>query len=109
VACSREKLSPEVRQVKTDLQLLRDAVTRYKAAHRGQAPRSLEDLIAPGMEGTDYLGMPLPRDPWQHPYVYQVTDEHGAYNVRSLGRDGMEGGYGADADVDLEMLRAGRI
>ena len=107
-ACAREQLSPQVLQVKADLQVLRDAVTRYKAANRGQAPSSLDELVSSGAAGQATFSEGLPRDPWQNPYVYRLGEE-GSYNVLSLGRDGMEGGYGEDADVDLEMLRRGSI
>ena len=107
-ACAREELSPQVLQVKADLQVLRDAVTRYKAANRGEAPGSLDELVSSQSTGQSSLSEGLPRDPWQNPYVYR-RGEGGDYNVLSLGRDGMEGGFGEDADVDLEMLRRGSI
>ena len=41
----------------------------------------------------------LPRDPWDHPYVY-VLEAPERYSLRSLGADGVEGGEGLDADID---------
>lgn len=36
-------------------------------------------------------------DPWGRAYTYQTSDS--AFTVRSLGRDGKEGGDGLDADI----------
>jgi len=52
-----------------------------------------------------YLRKAIPRDPWGRPYVYAapVTGAEG-YQLRSLGRDGKEGGMGEDADVGTESV-----
>ena len=39
----------------------------------------------------------MPKDPWNHDYVYML--EGGKPTLKSLGRDGQEGGEGPDADV----------
>lgn len=48
-------------------------------------------------------GGKLPRDPWQHPYVY--LNENGQINLISLGADGKEGGEGDAADISLKSCR----
>lgn len=47
-----------------------------------------------------YLRKAIPLDPWGRPYAY-LAPVQGAegYQLRSLGRDGKEGGTGEDADV----------
>jgi general secretion pathway protein G len=40
-----------------------------------------------------------PKDPWSHEYKYASPGTHGAYDIISLGADGVEGGEGANKDV----------
>ena len=40
----------------------------------------------------------VPDDPWGNPFSYEVTGP-GQVTIRSLGRDGQEGGDGEDADI----------
>lgn len=47
-----------------------------------------------------YLRKAVPVDPWGKPYVYQAPSRGAeGYELRSLGRDGAEGGTGEDADL----------
>jgi len=42
----------------------------------------------------------IPKDPWDHPYVYRYPSEHGAeFDLFSYGRDGAPGGEGFDRDI----------
>ena len=42
----------------------------------------------------------VPKDPWGSDYIYNVPGPEGKpYEIISLGRDGKEGGEGADADI----------
>jgi general secretion pathway protein G len=45
-----------------------------------------------------YLKRDVPSDPWGRPYLYRSL-EADRYELRSLGRDGVAGGVGEDADV----------
>ena len=45
-----------------------------------------------------YLSGGVPLDPWKKPYVYKLS-ETGEPIIVSLGKDGKEGGTGADADI----------
>lgn len=48
-----------------------------------------------------YLRRDVPADPWGRPYLYRspgVANPQG-YDLLTLGRDGVEGGEGEDADV----------
>ncbi len=38
-------------------------------------------------------------DPWGRPYIYRLPGEHGAFDVVSLGKDGVEGGTGENKDL----------
>jgi general secretion pathway protein G len=47
-----------------------------------------------------YLRKAVPSDPWGRSYLYQSPTRGGeGYELRSLGRDGAEGGVGEDADL----------
>jgi general secretion pathway protein G len=47
-----------------------------------------------------YLRKPVPRDPWNRPYQYQSPGKANpdSYDLFTLGRDGLPGGQGEDAD-----------
>ena len=40
-----------------------------------------------------------PKDPWGRDYVYLSPGSRGAFDLYTLGRDGQQGGEGADADI----------
>jgi general secretion pathway protein G len=72
---------------------------RYPTGSEG-----LEALVRPvsGMaswNGPYLKGGAVPNDPWGNHYVYRQPGERGAYEIRSLGSDGQEGGTGAAADI----------
>lgn len=47
----------------------------------------------------------IPEDPWGNPYVYISPGTSGAYDLISLGADGVEGGEGVNADLNYNELR----
>ncbi len=50
--------------------------------------------------GGPYLTKEIPKDPWQHDYVYKYPGEHGDEpDIVSYGADGQPGGEGEDADI----------
>lgn len=49
----------------------------------------------------------LPQDPWGNPYVYQSPGNTGAFDLVSLGADGVPGGDGAATDIPLGGRQAG--
>ncbi|MCX9155713.1 type II secretion system major pseudopilin GspG [Niveibacterium sp. 24ML] len=46
-----------------------------------------------------YLLKDIPVDPWGHAYQYRKPGTRGEYDILSLGRDGVPGGSGDDADI----------
>ena len=44
----------------------------------------------------------VPRDPWNHDFIYEATD--GSYELISLGEDGRDGGTGYNKDISSEDL-----
>ena len=64
----------------------------------------LEALVRPvsgiaAWNGPYVKGGKIPADPWGNAYVYRVPGERSAYEIRSLGADGQEGGSGVAADL----------
>jgi general secretion pathway protein G len=70
---------------------------RYPSPQEG-----LESLLDPpsGMEMWDgpYLKK-LPKDPWNHDYVYRGASGTQNYEILSYGADGSPGGEGGKADI----------
>jgi len=103
--CSETHIEPDrSAMLRDDLETLRAALARYEADH-GRAPESLDEMVRPDAEGHHYLpgGTPMTFDPWGRRYEYELGPD-GRPRVRSLGRDGVPGGTGADADVGFERL-----
>lgn len=64
----------------------------------------LDALVRPvtgisAWNGPYVKGGKVPADPWGNAYVYRVPGERSAYEIRSLGADGQEGGSGVAADI----------
>ena len=47
-----------------------------------------------------YMDKEIPKDPWNHDYIYRFPGEHGdGPDITSLGQDGQPGGDGFAADI----------
>ncbi len=99
----------EARRVraKQDIQTLVSQLSIYKLDNfvYPSSEQGLDALVAkpsgqpdaPNWKGP-YLDR-VPRDPWNHPYLYRYPGEHGEIDVYSLGADGRPGGDGEAADI----------
>lgn len=98
-------LFPEVAKAtrttaKTNIEILKSEVTRYRMDNHLKLPGSLEELLQPNENnmGAPYLDKEEDLlDPWGNPYIYQVMGS--SFEIKSLGADGMEGGEGENADI----------
>jgi len=94
-----------------DIQSMETALDLYHV-HNGTYPSSQQGLQAlvekptsePEAKNWDgpYLKKGVvPTDPWDRGYVYTEPGEHNtdSFDLYSLGRDGVEGGEGKDADI----------
>jgi general secretion pathway protein G len=70
--------------------------------------QGLEALVAKPTSGPDCKNYPasaflkdgaVPKDPWGRPYDYQSPDDGRSFRITCWGRDGKEGGEGADKDI----------
>jgi general secretion pathway protein G len=76
---------------------------KYPSTEDGLAAlriRPLSSAAPTGWRGP-YLRKLLPPDPWGRPYVYKApgTRNPESYDLYTLGRDGVAGGEGEDADI----------
>ena len=95
----------KVKATKAQISLIEDALDAYRL-DVGKYPTTEEGLQAlveqpSGVDKWDgpYLKKRIPKDPWDHEYVYKCPGEHGDYDLYSLGADGEEGGEGENADI----------
>lgn len=95
---------------KTQIDGFRVALSIYRLDN-GQFPATEQGLTAlrekpstapvPENWSGPYLEKDIPLDPWGRTYVYRSPGEYdrSGYDIYSLGRDGVEGGEGEDADI----------
>ncbi len=84
---------------------LSQALEGWSSRNLGRYPDSLALLLVPDANGRAPLGdvREVPRDPWGHEFQYAPpTPGQLRPTLRSLGRDGLPGGSGEDADIDRE-------
>jgi len=95
----------EVKVAKAQIDAFEKALGQYRL-DTGRFPtteQGLESLVKkpvnePKWDGP-YLSKAIPVDPWSRPYVYRNPAELRDYDLYSLGRDGLPGGSGEDADI----------
>jgi len=89
----------QIMELAGGLQLFSMDTGRYPSTSEGldallHRPGNLESWMGPYLSKAE-----VPKDPWNRPYVYRCPGQHGAYDMFSNGRDGIEGGQGEDADI----------
>ncbi len=97
-----------VTQAKTDMKSIETALKLYKMdnfiyprTEQGlQALVSKSDIspVPKNFKSGGYLDK-LPKDPWGADYIYISPGDHGAFDIYTLGQDGVQGGEGLDADL----------
>ncbi|MBE0590809.1 MAG: type II secretion system major pseudopilin GspG [Gemmatimonadales bacterium] len=95
---------------RTQIELLGVALDNYRLDN-GRYPTTAQGLEALRTKPTDepeprnwrgpYLRKDVPLDPWDRPYIYRSpgTENPQAYDLLTLGADGVPGGEDEDADV----------
>lgn len=81
----------KVNRAKGDMATLVTAIESYYA-DKGKYPSN--------DDGLDVLNITTKNDPWGRPYQYYSPGREGDFDIICLGRDGMEGGEGIDADIN---------
>lgn len=88
----------QIQMLSTALNLFYLDVGRYPTTDEGLAALNKNPGNLPGWSGP-YLDKGVPKDPWGRDYIYKSPGDHGAYDLYSLGADGVEGGEGENQDV----------
>lgn len=92
----------EAKAAKSDIRTIEQAISIFRL-ETGLFPESLRDLVKQPDDVSRWNGPYLPRepkDPWGNRYEYLVPgNDSRPFDVWSYGRDGQEGGDGADADI----------
>lgn len=92
----------QLQSISTSLDMFHIDVGRYPTDEENlvaliRRPAGVERWKGPYLNGTE-----IPKDPWDRPYVYERPSAGGAFRLRSLGADGVEGGEGENADVSAK-------
>ena len=95
----------QVKTAKAQIVALEKALDQYRIdtghypnAEQGLAALDTKPADEPHWDGP-YLKKAVPNDPWGRPYQYKIPGEHSEMDIVSLGRDGVSGGNGEDADI----------
>ena len=94
----------------TEIQIKRieDNLIIYAAKHKGKFPKTSDGLEAAKQY---FPNNAVPTDAWGNAFEYYSPGTNGDndYEIISLGKDGQEGGEGADADIkSWEMGQVGQ-
>lgn len=98
-AAQSTKVKQDIRAIESALKLYRLDRFRYPTTEEGLAALVTPpgDPSVPWPAG-GYLDR-VPRDPWDRPYLYLQPGNNGEFDIYTLGRDGVQGGQGVDADI----------
>jgi general secretion pathway protein G len=77
-------------------------VGRYPTTEEGLAALLVAPTTAGAKWNGPYLKKSVPPDPWGHPYLYKAPGAKGEFEITSLGRNGVAGGEGDDADISSQ-------
>lgn len=91
----------DIRTIAASLELYRLDAKTYPTTEQGLdalVHRPTLEPIPQTWATGGYLGN-LPNDPWGNPYIYVSPGESSAFDLMSLGADGVAGGEGVDADI----------
>jgi len=79
---------------KSTIRNIQSALERYRLDNHDY-PKTDQGL---GVLVNEYMPR-IPKDPWGNDYLYLSPGSHGDIDIYSLGRDGLPGGEGPDADI----------
>jgi general secretion pathway protein G len=94
----QQTAAAQIQMLATALDLFYLDVGRYPTTDEGLAALSKKSDTLRNWSGP-YLDKGVPKDPWGHDYVYKSPGDHGAYDLSSLGADGLEGGEDDNKDI----------
>jgi general secretion pathway protein G len=90
----------QIENLAAGLDLFRLDVGRYPSPAEGLAALAQRPAALPAWKGPYIKGDGVPADPWGRPYTYRIPGRDGrAYDLLSLGADGVPGGTGENQDI----------
>jgi general secretion pathway protein G len=93
----------QIENLATGLDLFRLDVGRYPSQEEGLRALFARPSGVAAWRGPYVTGSKLPLDPWDRPYLYEFPGKGGgAYDLTSLGADGVRGGEGENADISAK-------
>lgn len=88
----------QITDLEKSFEIFKLDVGRYPTTDEGLNALVAKPATASGWNGP-YLKGGLPNDPWGKPYIYKSPAENGAFEILTLGADGVPGGDGENADI----------
>jgi general secretion pathway protein G len=92
------KARQDIKAIESALNLYRLDNYRYPSTDQGLQALVTKPANASNWKQGGYLER-LPKDPWNHDYMYLSPGTKGEVDIYSLGADGQTGGEGVDADI----------
>jgi general secretion pathway protein G len=90
---------------KAQVQTMAEKIQQFEM-DTGSLPNSLDELVSQPGNATGWLGPYAKpgemKDPWNHPFEYQVPGDGQPFDLISLGKDGKPGGSSVDADIKYQ-------
>ena len=97
-----EKAKQELNMVK--MRDVASALSLYRLKYNSY-PNGIKDLVSPpkksGIIATKFIEDEQLNDLWGTPFDYQATNNKRSFVLRSFGADGVPGGDGENADLEL--------
>lgn len=95
-------------KAQVDLAAIGSAISHYQRNNGGYSPSDLGHLVMKDQNGKRYFGeAELPLDVYGRAYAYSQDDQGQAWELCFLGKDGVRGGEGADADICTAQVESG--
>ena len=98
-----QKVGADFKAIETSLKMYRLDNFVYPSSEQGLealVDKPSIDPIPRQYRNNGYL-QKLPKDPWNRPYLYLSPGEEEEYDIYTLGADGVTGGEGQNADMNI--------
>jgi len=98
-----QKVQADFKSIQTALKLYRIDNFVYPTSEQGLEALVTKPSIAPiprNWKSSGYIET-LQQDPWGRPYLYLSPGEAHEYDIYTLGADGISGGEGPNADINI--------
>ncbi len=89
----------QIRDLEQGLELYLLDMGHFPSTEQGLQALVREPPGVTGWHGPYLRSSTVPKDPWGNPYHYRHPGQHGAFDIYSLGFDGVPGGEGENADI----------